>query len=94
MLEKLQKEYKLQVIKDLGMFEKNNGTYKLRKVALLCPKCNSEFTVDNTQRNKQREVCFSCLKDNCVTNKYTRLYNIWKGMRYRVHAKDEHRSYS
>lgn len=94
MLEKLQKEYKLQVIKDLGMFEKNNGTYKLRKVILLCPKCNSEFTVDNTQRNKQREMCFSCLKDNCVTNKYTRLYNIWKGMRYRVHAKDEHRSYS
>lgn len=86
MLEKLQKEYKLQVIKDLGMFEKNNGTYKLRKVVLLCPECNSEFTVDNTQRNKQREMCFSCLKESCVTNKYTRLYNIWKGMRSRVNS--------
>lgn len=94
MLEKLQKEYKLQVIKDLGMFEKNNGTYKLRKVVLLCPECNKEFTVDNTQRNKQRNMCFSCVTNNCVTNKYTRLYNIWKGMKHRVHSKDEHRSNS
>lgn len=94
MLEKLQKEYKLKVIKDLGMFEKNEGSYRLRKVVLLCPQCRNEFTVNNTQRNKHREVCFSCLKDNCVTNKYPRLYNIWKGMRSRVNSTEARKVYS
>lgn len=91
MLEKLQKEYKLQVIEDLGMFERNNGSYKLRKVILLCPECNTQFTVDNTQRNKNRKMCFSCFRSNGVTKKYPRLYNIWKGMRSRVNSKDPHK---
>lgn len=94
MLEKLQKEYKLKVVKDLGMFERNGGSYRLRKVVLLCPQCGNEFTVDNTQRSKHREVCFSCLKDNCVTNKYPRLYNIWKGMRHRVTSTEPRKVYS
>ena len=91
MLEKLQKEYKLQVIEDLGMFERNNGSYKLRKVILLCPKCDTQFTVDNTQRNKKRKMCFSCFKNSGVTKEYPRLYNIWKGMRSRVNSKDPHK---
>lgn len=92
MLSELNKQYKLEVIKDLGMFPKNNGTYKLRRLVLLCPICNKEFEVDNNVRNKNREMCFTCVKTTSVTNQYPRLYNIWKGMRHRV--TDPNKAYS
>jgi len=94
MLEKLKKQYTLEVVQDLGMFTMNNGTYKQRKLVLLCPICNSEFTVFNDKRNKARTMCYDCVKSEAVTNKHTRLYNIWKGMRSRVNSKDIRKVYS
>lgn len=94
MLETLNKQYKLQVIEDLGMEEKNGGSYSIRKVVLFCPMCNSNFTVYNNSRNKQRVMCGNCLKAESVTAKYPRLYNIWKGMRHRVNSTDTTKSKS
>jgi len=94
MLEQLKKEYKLEVLKDLGMFPSVSGTYSIRKIVLLCPLCKQEFTVNNDVRGKTRTMCKTCVKTEAVTNKYTRLYNIWKGMRFRVNSKDPHKERS
>lgn len=89
MLNQLNKQYTLQVIEDLGMEKRNNGSYSIRRVVLFCPICKNNFTVDNNKRNKQRTMCSNCLKKECVTTKYPRLYNIWKGMRHRVNSTNE-----
>lgn len=76
-MNKLQSKYKLPIIKDLGMFKKNEN-YSLRHLVLKCLKCDCEFEVQNTIRNQQRTSCFDCTKSIAVTNEYPRLYNIWK----------------
>ncbi len=79
-----QNEFKMPIIKDLGMINSKASKNKYRAATFKCNSCKNNFDNKITQaKNNKDGLCYPCnyTKNNPNASEYgTRLYNIWRSM--------------